>query len=98
MPWSKGERVECGNPALEIVNTYEDVPEWGRRYVIKLDNRATLTVSAYTYLDRRSIEGELHQPNGKYVTFQPGIRAQTQNRVCSLSVSGTPCHDAESVS
>lgn len=71
MPWSKGASVEVGNPNLKVDNIQEEKPQWGRRYVIRLDARATLTVVAYDFLGSRHVEGELRQPNGKYVTFQP---------------------------
>jgi hypothetical protein len=71
MPWSEGASVESGNPNLKITNIREEKPQWGRRYVIRLDGRATLTVGAYTFLGGRQIDGELRQPNGKSVTFQP---------------------------
>lgn len=71
MPWSKGDRAEGGNPDLQIDNIREENPQWGRRYVIRLDKRATLTVSTYTFLGGRTVRGELRQPDGKYITFEP---------------------------
>ena len=71
MPWSKGESVDVGNPDVKVDNIREEKPQWGRRYVIRLDGRATLTISAYDFLGGRHVDGELRQPNGKYVTFQP---------------------------
>ena len=47
MPWSKGESVDVGNPDVKVDNIREEKPQWGRRYVIRLDGRATLTISAY---------------------------------------------------
>jgi hypothetical protein len=71
MPWSKGQTVEVGNLELKVENIQEEKPQWGRRYVIRLDDRATLTITTYDFLGSRHIDGELRQPNGKYVTFQP---------------------------
>lgn len=71
MPWSKGRSVDVGNPNLKVDNIREEKPQWGRRYVIRLDDRATLTITAYDFMGSRSVGGDLRQPNGKYVTFQP---------------------------
>jgi hypothetical protein len=71
MLWDKGTTVESGNPHLTIVNIHEDKPQWGRRYVIRLDDRATLTISTYSFLGGRQVDGELRQPNGKSVSFRP---------------------------
>ena len=71
MPWSKGDDAGIDNPALKIENIRETQPRWGRRYVTRLDERATLTVSAESYIGRRWISGELRQPNGKNISFDP---------------------------
>lgn len=71
MPWSKGQTVDVGNPELRVDNIREEKPQWGRRYILRLDDRATVTITAYDFLGGRVVDGELRQPNGKYVTFKP---------------------------
>lgn len=76
MPWSRRQPIKwtadiVANPKIKIETLREKEPRWRRRYVIDLNDRAMLTIDARNLVGSRYVSGELRQPNGKYVTFQP---------------------------
>jgi hypothetical protein len=56
---------------INIHDTANDVPEFKRVYTIRLDNRATMKITMKTFLNRIMTSGELTQPNGRWVLFEP---------------------------
>lgn len=55
---------------LHIQDVRQDRPEFQRVYTQKLDERATLIITAKWFIGDVFITGELRQPGGRYVTFQ----------------------------
>jgi hypothetical protein len=58
---------------IDAKNDPEEPPEFKRLYRVKLDQRASMTVTARTssILGRRDYSGELTQPGGRWVWFDP---------------------------
>lgn len=49
----------------------EELPEFKRLYKVRLDGRAEMTVTIKEFMGRRYMSGELTQPNGRWVLFDP---------------------------
>lgn len=49
----------------------EDVPAFKREYTARLDHRAVIKIDARTWSRGRRYGGELSQPNGRWVLFDP---------------------------
>jgi hypothetical protein len=56
--------------AITVKDIRADAPKFARSYTVKLDDRATLRVTIKSFLGRYS-SGELNQPNGRWVFFDP---------------------------
>lgn len=57
---------------IHIENIRADLPRFERVYSVTLDTRATMKVTLKTYYKGSRYEsGELTQPNGKWVLFEP---------------------------
>jgi hypothetical protein len=56
--------------AITVKDIRADAPKFARSYTVKLDDRATLRVTIKSFLGRYS-SGELTQPNGRWVFFDP---------------------------
>lgn len=70
MPWTAADHgTEIDGVHAESVR--EEPPEFKRRYVVTLDNRATMTIGAYTFVGDRRFDGELKQPDGREISFDP---------------------------
>ncbi len=61
---------------IAVVDKREDRPAFKRSYTKTLDSRATVTVEARTSYSRH-FSGELRQPNGNRVYFDPERIAET---------------------
>ena len=46
-------------------------PEFERVYTARLDGRASIKITTRTFLGRLMTQGELTQPNGRWVLFEP---------------------------
>jgi hypothetical protein len=57
-------------PDIAVKNVREDRPKFGRAYSARLDERAVCTVVAKNFCGR-SFYGELRQPNGNSMWFDP---------------------------
>jgi hypothetical protein len=68
--WDKGEKVETTASGITVVNVRNDAPRFKRQYKAKLDNRCVIEVVCDTFLGR-NFRGELTQPNGNHVYFDP---------------------------
>jgi hypothetical protein len=55
---------------IEVKADREDVPRFKRIYTARLDNRATITIKASSFLGR-NLSGELTQPDGRWILFDP---------------------------
>lgn len=80
MFWSKKNADAESQPATDELPTGitvstkpEDRPRFTRIYTKQLDSRARVKVEAKTFLSRRDryFSGELTQPNGRWVLFDP---------------------------
>lgn len=71
MSWSQAsETMQEGD--VKVENIRARAPEFGRRYVVTLDTRAVMTITAYSYTtEYRSFGGELRQPDGRRIQFDP---------------------------
>jgi hypothetical protein len=69
--WGKG-KVETID-GIETKLVPEEEPEFKRLYNVKLDERCSMTITARTssILGRRDFSGELTQPGGRWVLFDP---------------------------
>lgn len=56
---------------IHVHDDDNDVPEFERVYTVKLNNRATMKVTMKTFLNSLMTSGELTQPNGRWVLFEP---------------------------
>jgi hypothetical protein len=56
---------------VQVKHVPEDAPAFKRLYKVKLDERAALTITIKTFMGERWATGELTQPNGRWVTFDP---------------------------
>ena len=63
--------------AIQITKKPEDAPRFKRLYNVKLNNSASMTITIYTlWKGRRTRSGELTQPNGRWVLFDPDAVAE----------------------
>ncbi len=60
---------------IAVHDVRADVPQFKRVYSAKLDNRASIKIIAKTFLGR-SLSGELDQPDGRWVLFDPDAIAE----------------------
>lgn len=67
------DHVETDPAGIHVESVREDRPTFRRVYTCKLDGRATIkiTMKTYTFGSGRFKSGELTQPNGRWVTFDP---------------------------
>lgn len=56
---------------ISIENVHGDVPEFKRVYTKRLDSRASIKVEMKMFLNDLFQTGELTQPNGRWVMFDP---------------------------
>ncbi len=68
--WRKSTDVQELPNGITVSNEPEDVPEFKRVYSKQLDARAKVTVTAKSFMGRM-MSGELTQPNGRWVLFEP---------------------------
>lgn len=66
--YNKQDAAGKSSSGIEYSNVREDVPEWGRVYRAKLDNRCQIEVTIWDFLGRRS-GATLTQPNGNSISF-----------------------------
>lgn len=72
MPWDKKHDVSTTQNGVTIEDIWSDEsPAFERCYTVKLDERATLRIAIKTFLGDRRPSGELKQPDGKWVRFDP---------------------------
>jgi hypothetical protein len=71
--WNRVEVIPPTASGIKIVNIAADVPEFRREYTSQLDARALCTIEAKSWgsILGRHISGELKQPNGNRVWFEP---------------------------
>jgi hypothetical protein len=71
-PTPPPERIPGPPPtAIAVKEVPEDVPEFKREYSARLDHRAVIKIDARTWAWGRRYGGELTQPNGRRVWFEP---------------------------
>lgn len=56
---------------IQTKSVREDAPEFKRIYKMRLDDNAAMELTAWTFLGRRTLDGELTQPDGRWVDFDP---------------------------
>jgi hypothetical protein len=72
MPWDKTTGAFVTSDGIAVEDVHSDYgPAFERCYTIKLDDRATLRVAIKTSCGRRYANGELKQPDAKWVVFDP---------------------------
>lgn len=68
MWFSKTAEVKDG---IDISLAPEDIPKFKRTYVVRINDSVKLTIEMYTWAMGRMTHGELTQPNGSWVMFEP---------------------------
>lgn len=63
--------IREGDHEIAVQEVKGDVPHFERVYTAKLDNRASLQIKARTAYGNRYLRGELDQPDGRWVLFDP---------------------------
>ncbi len=56
---------------IHIEDVRQDAPEFKRLYTGKLDERARIKIDCHTFMRSRMFSGELTQPNGRWILFDP---------------------------
>ncbi len=70
--YSKHDPVGTTDSGIHIEDVHADVPEFERVYTVKIDGRCSMKVTMKTFLSsNRMCNGELTQPNGKWLLFDP---------------------------
>ena len=64
---------EPATHSISVEQKPEDAPKFSRVYKARLDDRASITVTmrSWSYGRDRMADGELTQPNGRWVLFDP---------------------------
>ena len=63
--------IASSGPLINVKDIREEKPRFKREYETKLDQRAECLVTAQTFCGHRSFSGQLTQPNGRWVLFDP---------------------------
>lgn len=72
MSWlHPAETSETTESGMKVENLRADVPEFRREYSGRLDERAKCVIEARTSTFGRYFTGELEQPNGNKIWFDP---------------------------
>jgi hypothetical protein len=69
--FSQHDAVETTTSGLHVENVRADKPEFKRLYTVQLNQRAFMKVDIHTSLGHRWTSGELSQPNGRWILFEP---------------------------
>src|SRR5271154_5352658 len=69
--FSKHDRVQETASGINVESIRSEVPEFRRVYNARLDARASVKIEIRTSYGHRSANGELTQPNGRWILFDP---------------------------
>ncbi len=70
--FSKHDSVITTESGIHVEDIRADVPQFKRVYTAKLDNRASIKIEIKTFIGNdRYYSGELTQPNGRWILFDP---------------------------
>lgn len=69
--WNPRQHVGQTSSGIHVEDVAADVPQFQRVYTVQLDARASMKITAKTFIGDRMISGELTQPNGRWVLFEP---------------------------
>lgn len=70
-PWNHNSDVGPTASGISIQNIANDVPEFERVYTARLDDRASITIRMKIFMGSILKSGELTQPNGRWIMFDP---------------------------
>lgn len=65
------EAVHKTDSGISVKNVHADAPPFKRTYTTKLSDRASVEVTTKTFIGSRMNSGELTQPNGRWLLFDP---------------------------